>query len=72
MRKLAAGYHYRLRMLMGRPRFYKPDAVMRWLQRRALIEATGQEEADGRRVEYAITDQGRDALRQTDVGEPQG
>ena len=68
MKKLAPLNRYRLALLEGEPRFYKPDAVVKHLVRHGLIKPTGREEAGGERAEYAITEAGREALRGSGPG----
>ena len=63
MSRLAPLYLYRLRMLAGGARLYKSEAVMKRLEKDRLVEPTGREDPDGQRIEYAITEAGRDALR---------
>ena len=65
MKKLAPLNKYRLALLEGEPRFYKLDAVVKYLVRHGLIEATGQQDTDGQRAEYAITHVGREVLRRS-------
>ena len=65
MKKLAPLNRYRLALLEREPRFYRPDAAVKYLARHGLIELTGQQDPDGARAEYAITEAGREALRQS-------
>jgi hypothetical protein len=55
-------YLYRLRTIAEVPRFYKPSLTTKWLEKRGLIEATGQQDAAGAQAEFAITEAGRQAL----------
>ncbi len=42
MTKLKPLYQYRLRILAAGPRFYRPIAVNRYLEKRGLIRRTGR------------------------------
>lgn len=70
MKTLPVSYLYRLRMLDGGPRFYKPELLTKRLERQRLIEATGRRDPDGERAEYAITQSGREALRRSGLDDP--
>ncbi|MHB2204915.1 hypothetical protein [Methylobacterium sp. CM6257] len=71
MKKLTPGDHYRLRMLMGRPRLYRLNAVMKRLERLGLVAATGQSASNGEYAEYAITERGRSAVREAQADAPE-
>lgn len=60
MGELKPLYLYRLHLLTGASRFYAPDNnIVRYLERRGLIQRTGRKHAAQLREEFEITDAGR-------------
>ncbi len=43
---------------------------MKRLEKDRLVESTGRGDPDGQRIEYAITETGRDALRRSEADVP--
>jgi len=62
MGKLKPVYLYRLRLLYAAPRYYAPQSINHYLEKRGLIRRTGRALPARRHEEYEITEAGRTAF----------